>query len=155
MLALAALPLLAHARPIPTSTLRAQIVGLVNEERAKEGLAPLTYNRLLQRSAQGHAIDMDKRGFFSHQNPDGKRSKDRIKGAGYGKDCACNRYYGENIARGQTTAEQVVLDWMHSPSHRENIMSPDYRDIGIGIQGEYWVQNFGGVYSVVSFWEPD
>ena len=128
--------------------LRDQIVALTNAERAKVGLAPVQSNALLQNSAQLHAQDMARRVFFSHQNPDGLRSFDRIKAAGYVVapcNCAWNYWTGENIARGQTTASLVIEDWMHSPKHRDNILSPNFDEIGIGLSGDHWVQNFGKI----------
>ena len=57
-------------------------------------------------------------------------------------------YWGENIAMGQSNASAVVTAWMNSEGHRENILKPEYRKIGIGVyylnDTPYWVQNFGG-----------
>jgi uncharacterized protein YkwD len=55
---------------------------------------------------------------------------------------------GENLAGGQTTAASVVADWMDSPGHRDNILDPRWRDMGVGVRtgghfGVYWVQMFG------------
>ncbi|MEH7453636.1 CAP domain-containing protein [Gottfriedia acidiceleris] len=51
-------------------------------------------------------------------------------------------YKGENIAHGQTTANEVMTDWMNSTGHRTNIMSPNFKQIGIGKVGTYWTQQF-------------
>ena len=51
--------------------------------------------------------------------------------------------FGENLARGQLTAEDVMNDWMASPGHRANILTELFIDIGIGIEGSSWVQHFG------------
>lgn len=60
-------------------------------------------------------------------------------------ECNCSPLFslGENIAKGQLTVEQVMQDWMNSPSHRTNILRPEFEEIGIGIFGDVWVQNFG------------
>lgn len=132
--------------------IRTQIVDRVNDIRKKEGLKPLTYNVYLEGSAQQYAIDMAEQGFFGHVNPDGQTLKDRIGATGYydrsfSRDCECIKGYtfGENIARGQKTAEEVVTAWMKSPSHKEAILNPNYSDIGVGVFGGLWVQHFGGV----------
>lgn len=128
-----------------------EIITATNAERRKHGLLPLTYNRLLEQSAQAHADDMFDRDYFSHENLEGKRSGDRIKDIGYGvvdqNTCNCRYqiFLGENIAKGQTSVAQVIREWMASPSHRDAILSPDYKEIGVGIVGNIWVQNFGGV----------
>jgi uncharacterized protein YkwD len=133
-----------------TSNFVRDVLNLVNQERAKEGLARLTHNALLEKSAVKHAQDMKSNNYFDHTGLNGSSPTQRIKAEGYPNvsPCNCNRrfYYGENIARGQTTPAQVVRDWMNSPGHRANIMSKNFKEIGIGIAGTYWVQNFGGVW---------
>ncbi|MBU0766540.1 CAP domain-containing protein [Patescibacteria group bacterium] len=59
--------------------------------------------------------------------------------------CGCKPRFavGENIAKGQLTATQVNEDWMNSPEHRANILHPQFDEIGIGLFGDVWVQNFG------------
>ncbi|MCK5017056.1 MAG: CAP domain-containing protein, partial [Candidatus Peribacteraceae bacterium] len=59
--------------------------------------------------------------------------------------CSCNPQYalGENIAKGQMTAEEVVKDWMDSPGHKRNILEPSFKEMGLGIFKDIWVQNFG------------
>lgn len=132
--------------------IRTQIVDRVNDIRRKEGMKPLTYNVYLEGSAQQYAIDMAEQGFFGHVSPDGQTLKDRVGATGYydrsfSRDCGCIKGYtfGENIARGQKSAEEVVTAWMKSPSHKEAILNPDYSDIGVGVFGGLWVQHFGGV----------
>lgn len=127
-----------------------EVLALVNEERAKVALAPLSRNTLLDRAAVQYASEMRTQNYFSHYGQDGRAPTDRIKAEGYPdvQPCNCGRryYYGENIARGQTTAEEVMRDWMNSPGHKANILSKDFREIGLGISGNYWVQEFGGVW---------
>lgn len=59
--------------------------------------------------------------------------------------CSCKPVYalGENIARGQITAKEVMEDWMASPTHRDNILRKSFDEVGIGIFGDVWVQDFG------------
>ncbi|MEV7279902.1 CAP domain-containing protein [Streptomyces sp. NPDC093111] len=118
-----------------------QVVALVNAERAKVGCSPLTSNATLARAAQGHSDDMAARDFFDHTNPDGAGPGERVTAAGYPWST-----YGENIAMGQSSPEQVMDSWMNSPGHRANILNCDFKEIGIGIHdagGPYWTQVFG------------
>jgi len=133
------------------SPIKFQLIDSVNMERAKMALPPLRAQIDLETSAQRHAQDMKNRDYFSHENPNGLRSNDRIKATGYGiinaQECRCSYkvYLGENLAKGQTTIEQVIREWMESPSHRDAILSKDYDDIGVGIVDDIWVLNFGKI----------
>ncbi|MFE8936301.1 sigma-70 family RNA polymerase sigma factor [Streptomyces sp. NPDC007872] len=119
-----------------------QVIALVNAERAKEGCGPVTGNSLLARAAQGHSDDMATRDFFDHTNPDGAGPGERVTATGYGWST-----YGENIAMGQRTAEQVMESWMNSPGHRANILNCSFKELGVGLHtgdgGPYWTQVFG------------
>lgn len=122
-----------------------QVLDLVNQERAKAGLPPLVANTSLIRSAKRHTNDMATNDFVSHTGSDGSTFTQRITDAGYQYS-----YAGENIAAGYTTAAEVVNGWMNSSGHRANILSPNYKDIGIGhaynsssTYGHYWTQDFG------------
>ncbi|QJY51119.1 CAP domain-containing protein [Pseudonocardia broussonetiae] len=117
----------------------AQVVDLTNAERADAGCGPLATDARLGAAAQGHAEDMSAQGYFDHVSRDGRRFDDRIGAEGYPSPG------GENIARGQETAAEVVEGWMNSPGHRRNILDCDFAAIGVGFDddGNYWVQNFG------------
>ncbi|MCX5230696.1 CAP domain-containing protein [Streptomyces sp. NBC_00233] len=118
-----------------------QVIALVNAERAKAGCGPLSANATLTRAAQGHSDDMAARDFFDHTNPDGAGPGERVTAAGYPWST-----YGENIAMGQSSPEQVMESWMNSPGHRANILNCDFKEIGVGIHsqgGPYWTQVFG------------
>ncbi|MEV6250389.1 CAP domain-containing protein [Streptomyces sp. NPDC051742] len=118
-----------------------QVISLVNAERAKAGCGPLAANATLAGAAQGHSDDMAARDFFDHTNPDGEGPGERVTEAGYPWST-----YGENIAKGQSTPEQVMEAWMNSPGHRANILNCDFKEIGIGVHtegGPYWTQVFG------------
>ena len=136
--------------PSPTSTktvasanaggsTAAQVISLVNNERAKAGCAPLAEEEHLTKAAQNYSDQMSAGNFFSHTSPDGTTFDQRIKAAGYPKPGA------ENIAKGQTSAAQVMNDWMHSDGHRANILNCSLTKIGVGVTtaGWYWVQDFG------------
>ncbi|MFG3343473.1 CAP domain-containing protein [Streptomyces sp. NPDC048018] len=123
------------------SSVADQVIALVNAERAKAGCGALTANATLTRAAQGHSDDMAARDFFDHTNPDGADPGDRVSAAGYPWST-----YGENIAMGQSSAEQVMESWMNSPGHRANILNCNFKEIGVGIHnsgGPYWTQVFG------------
>ncbi|NMG10311.1 CAP domain-containing protein [Brasilonema sp. UFV-L1] len=120
------------------TTFEQQVFELTNQERIKAGLEPLQTNAELNYAADTYAQQMSEDGFFSHTAPDGSQPWDRAKEIGYEAQTM-----GENIAAGQQTPEQVVQDWMNSPGHRANILKSDYKEIGVGFENNYWVQEFG------------
>ena len=112
---------------------KAMTLCLLNYERARAGLAPLVENQLLDVAAERHSDDMVTRRFFEHVNPDGTTPQARIDATGY----VATRGTGENIAWGDgglASPAAIVDGWMHSPGHRENILRPQYREIGIGVR---------------------
>ena len=122
-----------------------EVIDLVNDERAGEGLDPLSYDADLTASARGHSQDIGLNDYFNHISEDGRSPGDRITAAGYSWNT-----YGENIAAGQSTPAAVVAGWMNSPGHRANILNSNFCDIGVGYAyvasstyGHYWTQNFG------------
>ena len=116
-----------------------QIVRLVNQERAKEGLAPLTLDAGVSTAAQVRAVEIVTS--FSHTRPDGSSFATALK-----EQNINYRRAGENIAWGQRSPEEVVNAWMNSAGHRANIMNPDFTTIGVGhhLQNgvNYWCQLF-------------
>lgn len=141
----------APAKKKTVDDVRADVLALVNSARANAGLPALKRSEPLERSAQAYADQMNRENFFGHTDPNGKTLQDRIDVVGYysnsvSSDCQCIKGYtlGENLARGQRSADEVVRSWMDSPSHREAILERDFTDIGIGIQSGVWVQHFGG-----------
>lgn len=105
----------------------AEVVRLVNIEREKVSLAALTSQAQLTKAAQGHALDMGCKFFMSHTGSDGSSMLDRIVRAGY-----LYSWWGENVAAGYATPEDVMVAWMNSTSHRDNILSPNFTQIGVG-----------------------
>ncbi|MEV6948855.1 CAP domain-containing protein [Streptomyces sp. NPDC051172] len=120
----------------------AQVVALVNKERAAAGCGPLTEDAQLEKAAQGHSDDMAARNFYDHTNPDGVDPWQRIHAAGYPGGTL-----GENIAKGNPTPQDVMDAWMNSPEHRANILNCSFEDIGVGVNtgpgGPWWTQDFG------------
>ena len=123
-------------------SLESQVVKLVNVERAKQGLQPLTENWQLSRVARYKSADMATKNYFSHTSPTYGSPFKMMESFGIKYSSA-----GENIAYGQKTPEQVMTAWMNSPGHRSNIMSPSYSQIGVGYATNksgtaYWTQMF-------------
>jgi uncharacterized protein YkwD len=117
------------------------VLNIVNQERYRAGLSPLRLHSQLTAAAQDHCNDMARHNFMSHTGSNGSSFVDRIKRHGYNFRSAA-----ENVAAGQSSAQQVMQSWMNSPGHRNNILSPNSRDIGIAYaRGNklYWTQVFG------------
>ncbi len=116
-----------------------EVVRLVNAERSKTGLAPLTQDWQLSRVARYKSQDMKDLGYFSHTSPTYGSPFEMMKSFGITYSTA-----GENIAKGYSTPEDVVKAWMNSPGHRANILNSSYTHIGVGYvaQGGYWTQMF-------------
>ncbi|SHI22268.1 uncharacterized protein, YkwD family [Sporobacter termitidis DSM 10068] len=118
-----------------------QVVDLVNEQRAANGLSALTLSEKLSDAARAKSQDMHDKNYFSHTSPTYGSPFDMLKTFGISYKAA-----GENIAMGQATPEEVVNAWMNSPGHRANILNSAYTQIGVGYvaDGSYWTQLFIG-----------
>ncbi|WP_246320055.1 CAP domain-containing protein [Paenibacillus qinlingensis] len=128
--------------PIPTvtptqSTFASQVVTLVNQERTKAGLKPLTSNNALTAMALDKAKDMYNKGYFDHTSPTYGSPFEMM--SSYGIHYS---YAGENIAKGQQSPEAVMTAWMNSTGHRQNILSPNFTQIGVAYYNGEWVQEF-------------
>jgi uncharacterized protein YkwD len=107
----------------------------LNAERARHGLPRLRLNKKLSVAARRHARDMVRRKYFSHDTLGGGSFVDRIRRAGYLRG-ANTWSVGENLAWGShdRAAPRAITEmWMNSPGHRANILSPAFREIGIGL----------------------
>ncbi|MGP1910344.1 SafA/ExsA family spore coat assembly protein [Metabacillus sp. JX24] len=123
-------------------SMESEVVTLVNKERAKYGLKPLAANWEVARVARYKSEDMRDKNYFSHTSPTYGSPFDMMKSFGIQYS-----YAGENIAAGQTTAQSVVTAWMNSEGHRKNILSSNFKEIGVGYAkggsyGHYWTQMF-------------
>ena len=118
-----------------------EVIRLVNEIRAQNGLSALTYNWELSRVARYKSQDMVDNRYFSHTSPTYGTPFQMIRSFGLSYRSA-----GENIAYGQRTPQAVVNAWMNSSGHRANILSSSYTQIGVGYvaNGHYWTQMFIG-----------
>lgn len=130
--------------PVPDASVTAfeqEVIRLVNQERAKVGLSPLTYDWELSRVARYKSQDMKDNRYFSHTSP--------VYGSPFRmmRDFGISyRTAGENIAKGQATPQAVVDAWMNSSGHRANILNASFTHIGVGYvaEGNYWTQMFVG-----------
>lgn len=111
-----------------TSLNATTIIALANEDRVQRGLQSLKSNAMLSAAALAKANNMFEVQYWDHFGPNGETPWQFISAAGY-----TYYYAGENLAKGFTTSEGVHQAWMASPSHRENILSPNYKDIGVAI----------------------
>lgn len=109
-----------------------QVISLTNQKRQAAGLNPLQENQTLSQAALAKGTDMINKDYWAHVAPDGTQPWAFFVGQGYKY-----RYAGENLARDFSNASSAVDAWMASPSHKENMLSPKYREIGIGVvEGE-------------------
>lgn len=117
----------------------AEVVRLVNIERAKAGLSALETDYIVQEAAQVRAREIELS--FSHTRPDGRSCFTALDEVG-----AVYSGAGENIAYGQHDPEEVMEAWMNSTGHRENILNESYTHIGVGCYESggtyYWSQFF-------------
>ena len=118
-----------------------KVLELVNVERSKNGLKPLTMDESVRKVARTKSTDMRQNKYFDHNSPVYGSPFDMLKQFGISYRSA-----GENIAQGYQTPEAVVKGWMNSPGHRANILNSSFTHIGIGYdaQGHYWTQMFIG-----------
>ena len=116
------------------------VVELVNAERAKAGLSPLSVHEGVAEAANTRAHEI--KNTFSHTRPDGSSFSTVLTQAGISY-----RSVGENIAYGQSSPEAVMQSWMNSSGHRANILNRDFTSIGVGHYKDasgtdYWTQLF-------------
>ena len=107
-------------------------------------VAPLTWNEVLEDAALGHARDMARKNYFNHTSKDGRSMEDRIVIAGYKFKGFKSFAVGENIAAGQQSIAEVMEGWFKSEGHCKNLMNPDFKEVGVAMYKDYWVQDFGG-----------
>lgn len=147
-----AAPLMPPA-PSEAQAVSRRVLELVNEMRASarrcgwkrfKAAAPVDLSDGLHQAALAHARDMAEHSSLSHAGRDGSTAGERATRAGYRW-----RLIGENIAAGQSTAEQVVADWVRSPRHCANLMNADFSAMGVAFavepqsaSGIYWTQLF-------------
>ncbi len=122
------------------SSFAEQVVALVNAERAKAGLNPVTLDKNIEAAALIRARETET--LFSHTRPNGSSFSSVLTENGISY-----RGAGENIAWGQASPEAVMNAWMNSSGHRANILNPNFTKIGVGYYQNaagrnYWTQLF-------------
>ena len=130
-----------------------KIIELTNQERVKSGLNPVSENSTLDQAAYAKARNMFEENYWAHFAPSGKTPWDFILGSGYKFS-----YAGENLAKNFSTSDEVITAWMNSTSHRENLLSSKYKEIGIAVvdgvldgqQTTLVVQMFGTTSSLIA-----
>jgi len=124
----------AAPRQLSLHEMRSSVLCLLNRIRVHYKLHPLAFNKALRMSASAHSVSMVVHGYFGHEGPGGSMDS-RISRAGY--LASGGRFViGEDIGGGDGllgSPKAVVVDWMHSPPHRRNILDPHFRDAGVGV----------------------
>ena len=113
--------------------LQAQVLVGINELRREQGLRELKLNGALARAALGHSFAMAKHGFFSHSGWNGSPFWQRIK-PNYRPQPTSYWGVGENMlwTSPELSADQAIEMWLESPAHRKNLLTPAWREVGLG-----------------------
>jgi uncharacterized protein YkwD len=122
-------------------------IGLINQERQSRGFGTLSSQSQLITAARNHSADMACNDFFDHQGSDGLWPWDRASASGYSYSAIA-----ENIFAGSSNAQTAFDAWMNSPGHRDNMLNPNYTEIGIGYR--YWAGSSYGAYTTAVFARP-
>lgn len=122
--------------------LEAEVIRLVNVERARVGRQALVENNELSRIARIKSQDFITNNYFSHNSPTYGSPFNMMRSFGINFTAAA-----ENIAKGQGSAEDAMRNWMNSQGHRANILNSTYNQIGVGVARDskgvlYWTQMF-------------
>ena len=125
--------LLAPRIALGASIAASDLILLMNQERAALALSELSPSHELTQAAWGKAQDLLEKSYFSHTTPEGKPFYEWIEKAGY-------RYWyaGENLAIDFADPHAIMSAWMESPTHRANIVNPNYTDVGIVAMRGAW-----------------
>ena len=127
----------------------ANVVTEINVRRATFGLPALQEDPRLDAAAGDRMHDMEDLGYFDHVSPDGREPFVWLRPHGYNYQFA-----GENLASGFDTVEVLLDAWMESKGHRENILSPLYRDCGVAVIDGLPSRRADGKSVVVMFGRP-
>lgn len=124
------------------------VIDLINQNRATETLHPLRRSLKLEQAARAKARDILENEYFAHTSPTGTKAWDFIRDTGMNFSFA-----GENLAINYTNGYELINDLMQSPSHRDNLLSPLFSEIGVAsVRGEYHGQQ--AVVTVQIFARP-
>ncbi|MEA5543122.1 CAP domain-containing protein [Limnoraphis robusta Tam1] len=128
----------------PPSSWVSEVIELTNNFRQNNGLQPLMFNSQLGNAAQQHSENMAFQDFFSHAGLDGSTASSRAQAQGYPSS-----FVGENIGAGYLSPEDVVQGWIESLGHRENLLNPNYTEIGVGY---FYLENDQGLVNYNHYW---
>ncbi|MFV8128949.1 CAP domain-containing protein [Streptomyces syringium] len=130
------------SRTVRVASVRVHTLKSVNDRRRAAGCPPVRLRRALNRAAQRHSASMARQHRLSHSEPGGSSPARRMRAAGYHP-----RYAAENLASGHTTTREAVDAWMHSPRHRDVILTCRYAHAGVGMAagegGPWWTLLLG------------
>ena len=124
--------------PVNLTGVEAAVVEMTNDIRRRNGLPVLLEDGICRDAARGHSADMLNRNYFSHTDPEGRTLKERLPAN------LATRQWGENIWTGSGydprqvhyLAQMIMDGWMKSPGHRENILTPGYTHLGVGVMAK-------------------
>jgi len=108
------------------------VLAAINDFRAQHHLAPLRLNRSLSAAADAHSLAMARRGFFAHESADGSAFWKRVRR--FYSDRGFSRWsVGENLlwSSPDVDAAGALQMWLSSPPHRKNLLTPDWREVGL------------------------
>jgi len=112
-----------------------EFIRLLNGKRSRIGCPELKWDERVASVASEHSRDMARRNYFSHTNPAGRDSFDRLRASHIHYSLA-----GENIAKGVKTGQEAYDLWLNSPEHRENMLDCRFTHQGVGKAGNQWTQ---------------
>lgn len=145
MIRLAAALLLLISLPAAAEPTHDELIALINQARADYGLGAVRGNANLGVAARGHAADMATNDFLSHTGSDGRKLVERVAASGY-----AYAYVSEAVAGGARSPREALHMWLTSANHRDLVLSPEAREVGIGIAHSphstyktYWAAVFG------------
>lgn len=104
------------------------LLSYTNKKRSEAGLSSLSINTTLSKAAEKKAKHMFEKGYWAHVSPDGTEPWDFILAEDYDYI-----YAGENLAKNFSTSKEVVEAWYNSPTHKENLLSANYSEMGFAV----------------------
>jgi uncharacterized protein YkwD len=110
-----------------------EVLGLVNQERARAGQQPLKFSPRLAVIARGHSYDMAMRHYLARESPEGVAPADRITGVGIGYHAVGENIYMDDYGDPRALATHALRRWLDSPTHQANLLSGTFTETGVGI----------------------
>ena len=107
---------------------KSEIISITNNYRTKDSKIVLTESPVLDKAAEAKLVDMQNQNYWDHTSPSGVEPWYFINNSGYNYS-----YAGENLGKGFTDASSLVTAWMNSPKHRDNLLSPNFTEIGVAV----------------------